>query len=138
MVGTNWDALRALMTEKFSTIDTADTYEKRIKPYVQGMPYAEVLPYLYEHMPQYMEMRLRQTAPANLDAFFTNLRTIWLETRGRNIEQTTVPSPSQTLPTSLPQKELLEGLKAIAFMKQLAGDLQYTGIRCRYSRSFYL
>ena len=80
------------MSERFSTMDTVDTYEKRIKPYVQGIPYADVLPYLYEHMPQYMEMRLRQTAPANLDAFFTNLRTIWLETRGRNIEQAIVPS----------------------------------------------
>ena len=88
MVGTNQDALRALMTEKFSTMDTADTYEKRIKPYAQGLVYADVLPYLYGHMLQYMEMRLRQTAPATLDAFFTNLRTIWLETRGQNIEQT--------------------------------------------------
>src|SRR5215475_714727 len=60
MVGTNRDALRALMNEKFTPMDTADTYEKRIKPYVHGIPYAEVLPYLYEHMPQYMEMRLRQ------------------------------------------------------------------------------
>jgi len=94
MVGSNRDAFRSLMTEKFSTMDTADTYEKRIKPYVQGIPYADALPYLYEHMSQYMEMRLRQTALANLDAFFTNLRTIWLETRGRNIEQATVPSPS--------------------------------------------
>ncbi|GET00644.1 hypothetical protein GLOIN_2v1885507 [Rhizophagus clarus] len=33
MVGTNQDAMRALMTERFSSIDTADTYEKRIKPY---------------------------------------------------------------------------------------------------------
>jgi len=34
MVGTSRDALRALMTEKFSPMDTADTYEKRIKPYI--------------------------------------------------------------------------------------------------------
>ena len=84
MVGTNRDALRALISEKFSTMDTADTYEKRIKQYVQGIPYADVLPYLYEHMPQYMEMRFRQANPANLDAFFTDLRRIWLESRGRN------------------------------------------------------
>src|SRR5688572_1565650 len=125
MVGTNQDALRALMTEKFSTMDTADTYEKRIKPYAQGLVYADVLPYLYGHMPQYMEMRLRQTAPANLDAFFTNLRTIWLETRGRNIEQT----PSNQAVAIQPQKDSsAEGFKAIAFMKRFAGDLQYTGL----------
>src|SRR5277367_2367682 len=69
MVGTNRDALRALMTEKFSTMDTSDTYEKRIKQYVQGISYADVLPYLYGHMSQYMEMRLRQANLANLDTF---------------------------------------------------------------------
>src|SRR5579859_5105898 len=59
MVGTNQNALRSLITEKFSIIDTADTYEKRIKPYAQGIPYAEVLPYLYDHIPPPMDMRLR-------------------------------------------------------------------------------
>ena len=51
MVRTNQDALRALMSERFYAMNTLDTYEKRIKPFVQGIPYAEVLPYLYEHMP---------------------------------------------------------------------------------------
>jgi hypothetical protein len=97
MVGTNRDALKGLLNEKFTTMDTSDTYEKRIKPYAQAIPYADVVPYLYEHMPQYMEMRLRQTAPANLDAFFTNLRTIWLETRGQNMEQ----APHHPLPARL-------------------------------------
>ena len=87
IVETNRDALRALMSERFSAMDTSDTYEKRIKPYVQGIQYAEVLPYLYEHMSQYMEMRLRQANPANLDTFFTDLRRIWLESRGRIAEQ---------------------------------------------------
>src|SRR6185436_1325690 len=119
MVGTNRDALRALMTERFSAMDTSDTYEKRIKPYVQGIPYAEVLPYLYEHMPQYMEMRLRQTNPNNLDAFFTDLRRIWLESRGRIAEQPAIPSPSRALST-LPQKD--------NFKVRLAKDLSYAGI----------
>jgi uncharacterized protein YoxC len=120
MVGTNRDALRALMSERFSAMDTSDTYEKRIKPYVQGIPYAEVLPYLYEHMPQYMEMRLRQANPANLDAFFTDLRRIWLESRGRIAEQPATPSLSKTLSTSLPQKD--------DFKTRLARDLSYAGI----------
>ncbi|CAI2192392.1 9777_t:CDS:2 [Funneliformis geosporum] len=78
MVGTNQDALRSLMNEKFSIMDTADTYEKRITTYA--------------HMSQYMEMRLRQANPVNLDAFFTNLRQIWLECRGRIAEQAPPPS----------------------------------------------
>ena len=82
MVGSNRDALRALMTERFSAIDTADTYEKRIKPYTQGIPYADLSPYLLDHMPQEMGMRLRIANPANLDAFFGELRKVWLECRG--------------------------------------------------------
>ncbi|RGB28618.1 hypothetical protein C1646_767594 [Rhizophagus diaphanus] len=62
MVGTNRDAL--------TVMDGTDTYEKRIK---KGIPYADVLPYLYEHMPQYIEMRLRQANPANLVAFFLQI-----------------------------------------------------------------
>jgi hypothetical protein len=33
MVGTKRDALKAFMIEKFTPMDTSDTYEKRIKPY---------------------------------------------------------------------------------------------------------
>ena len=117
MVGTNQDALRSLMNEKFSTMDTADTYEKRIKTYAQGIPYADVLPYLYSHMSQYMEMRLRQANPANLDTFFTNLRQIWLECRGKIAEQ--APLPSQALTTQSQKDD---------FKIRLARDLQYTGI----------
>ncbi|GES80727.1 hypothetical protein GLOIN_2v1765860 [Rhizophagus clarus] len=54
---------------------------QRIKPYVQGLVYADILPYLYTHMPQYIEMRLRQANPLNLGAFFTDLRRIWLESK---------------------------------------------------------
>src|SRR6266542_1603216 len=130
MVGTNRDALKALMTEKFTPMDTSDTYEKRIKPYAQGNPYAEVLPYLYEHMPQYMEMRLRQANPANLDAFFTSLRTIWLESRGRAIDHALAPSahPPTTQTLSAFQPQTVEVNKAHDFIIRLARDLQYSGI----------
>jgi hypothetical protein len=124
MVGTNRDALKALMIEKFTPIDTSDTYEKRIKPYAQGIPYADVLPYLYEHMPQYMEMRLRQANPANLNAFFTNLRTIWLESRSHDIDQHLPPIQS----LSAFQPQTAEANKAYDFIIRLARDLQYSGI----------
>src|SRR5277367_635027 len=114
------------MNERFTPMDTADTYEKRIKTYAQGIPYANVLPYLYGHMPQYMEMRLRQANPANLDAFFTDLCRIWLECRGRIGEQ--IPSPSQTLAIQ-PQNDLLaEYKKAYNFVVKLSKDLDYFGI----------
>jgi hypothetical protein len=118
MVGTNQNVLRGLINEKFTAMDMADTYEKRIKPYVQGIPYADAIEYLYRHMPQYMEMKLRQANLANLDAFFTDLRRIWLESRGRIAEQQ--PSPSQTLPIiQLPKDD---------FKIWLARDLAYSGI----------
>jgi hypothetical protein len=106
-------------------MDTADTYEKRVKPYVQGIPHAEALEYLYGHMPQYIEMRLRQVNPGNLDAFFTELRKIWLESRGRVAENISTPSTS----TIQPYTDLsAEGNKALEFLKYLSKELDYLGI----------
>ncbi|GET55333.1 hypothetical protein GLOIN_2v1772633 [Rhizophagus irregularis DAOM 181602=DAOM 197198] len=127
MVGTNRDALRGIMNEKFTAIDTADTYEKRVKPYVQGISYADAIEYLYGHMPQYMEMRFRQANPANLDAFFTDLQRIWLESRGRIAEQQ--PSPSQTLAIQ-PQKD---SQAEHDFIVRLTKDLDYLGVATNLS-----
>ena len=72
-------------------------------------------------------------APADLNAYFQNLRTLWMECSGQIWEESEKP-PIQQIPSSQalaiqPQKESLEeGLKAIAFMKRLAGDLQYAGL----------
>jgi hypothetical protein len=126
IVGTTRDAQKALANEKFTPMDTVDTYEKRIKPYTLGMPYADVLPYLLEHMPQYMEIRLRQANPGNLDAFFTDLRKIWLESRGRNLEQPThleQPTSTPGYIVNLPGQAVKDDFKL-----RLARDLQYAGI----------
>jgi hypothetical protein len=64
-----------------------------------------------------MEMRLKQANPANLDAFFTNLRQIWLECRGKITEQA---CPTSQALTTQSQKD--------DFKIRLARDLQYTGI----------
>ncbi|GET52693.1 hypothetical protein GLOIN_2v1885507 [Rhizophagus irregularis DAOM 181602=DAOM 197198] len=74
MVGTNQGAIIALMNESFSPIDTPDTYAKRIRSLAQGQVYAEILPYLYNHLPDALEMRVRIAAPADLDAFFNELQ----------------------------------------------------------------
>jgi hypothetical protein len=104
-----------------------DTYEKRVKPYVQGIPNAEAFEYLYGHLPQYIEMRLRQANPANLDAFFTELRKIWLESRGRVAENISHSTPLTS--AVQPYKDLsAEGNNALEFMKQLSKDLDYIGI----------
>ncbi|CAB5371430.1 unnamed protein product [Rhizophagus irregularis] len=78
-------------------------------------------------MPQYMEMRLRQANPANLDAFFTDLQRIWLESRGRIAEQQ--PSPSQTLVIQ-PQKD---SQAEHDFIVRLTKDLDYLGVATNLS-----
>jgi len=83
MIGNNRSALKYLMSESFLVTDTPETYEKRIKPFVQGMVFADVLPYLYDHIPVNMQMRIRIATPADLGAFFTELRNIWLEAGGQ-------------------------------------------------------
>ena len=120
MVGTNCDAFRALANEKFTPMDTVDTYEKRIKPYTLGIPYNDALPYLYEHMPNYIEIRLRQVNPGDLDTFFSNLRKIWLESRGRNDGGSNQPSSAPIVTVQQPVKD--------DFKLRLARDLQYAGI----------
>src|SRR5436305_5579274 len=133
MIGANRTSLKALNHEKFNITDSPETYEKRIKPYAQGIPFADALPYLYEHLPNKLSVRMRMIAPADLNAYFQNLRTLWLECGGQVWEESEKPSiqqiPSSQALAIQPQKESLEeGLKAIAFMKRLAGDLQYAGL----------
>ena len=67
------------MNEKLSLLNTADTYEKRVKPLTIGITDAEVLPYLFDHLPSKIETRLRIANPNTINAFFTQLRIIWLE-----------------------------------------------------------
>ncbi|GET64972.1 hypothetical protein GLOIN_2v1885507 [Rhizophagus irregularis DAOM 181602=DAOM 197198] len=74
MVGTNQGAIIALMNESFSPINTPDTYAKRIRSLAQRQVYAEILPYLYNHLPDVLEIRVRIAAPADLDAFFNELQ----------------------------------------------------------------
>ena len=124
MVGTNRSAIFALVNEKFFESDTPNSYEKRIKPLVQAMQDADAISYLFNHLPSDLEMRVRIANPATINAFFTELRNKWHESTGKRIQASTPVSF-----TTQSQKDLLnERLKAIAFMKRLAGDLQYTGL----------
>ena len=70
-IGTAQASMKALMHEKFHTIDTPETYEKRIRPYVDAMPYADAFPILCSHLPENLELRIKIGNPADLNAFFT-------------------------------------------------------------------
>ncbi|RHZ66436.1 hypothetical protein Glove_307g60 [Diversispora epigaea] len=79
IIGNQRASLKALMSERFTSLDTIDTYEKRIRPYVLGIVDGEVLPYLYNHLPPRLETRIRIANPNTVNDFFTQLRIIWLE-----------------------------------------------------------
>ncbi|GBC14085.2 hypothetical protein GLOIN_2v1885507 [Rhizophagus irregularis DAOM 181602=DAOM 197198] len=115
MVGTNQGAIIALMNESFSPIDTPDTYAKRIRSLAQGQVYAEILPYLYNHLPDALEMRVRIAAPADLDAFFNELRNKWYESGGRKNPTTIVEQPQN--------RTALEKLADIAVRLGYTGDI---------------
>ncbi|RHZ84679.1 hypothetical protein Glove_78g138 [Diversispora epigaea] len=120
MVSSTRAALKALMNEKFSMLDTPDTYEKRIKPFVQGIPFGDLLPYLYDHdhIPDNLEMRIRITAPANLEAFFTELRNKWLESEGLSVNITYTTNSA-----IFPENDALEKFVNIVVRLGYSGDL---------------
>src|ERR1044072_4680809 len=123
MIGTNQATLKALMSESFHPTDTPESYEKRIKPFVQGMVFADVLPYLYDHILINMQLRIRITNPADLNAFFTELRNIWLEAGG----QVNIPiQPSyQANPQGVTSAEIEKLNSKIASLEaQLAESMQ--------------
>ena len=75
---------------------------------------------------------MRIANPGGIDAFFTHLKNLWLE-HNPNVSTSQIPILLQpelqpiSIPTPVLQKDsLAKEIKAIAFMKWLAGDLQYT------------
>jgi len=82
MIGTNQASMKALINEKFSPLDTPDSYKQRIRTFTHSIADDDCLPILYNHLPENLELRVRMTAPATKDAFFTNLRNCWLESNG--------------------------------------------------------
>ncbi|CAB4403304.1 unnamed protein product [Rhizophagus irregularis] len=81
----------------------------------QGQVYAEILPYLYNHLPDALEMKVRIAAPADLDAFFNELRNKWYESGGRKNPTTIVEQPQN--------RTALEKLADIAVRLGYTGDI---------------
>ncbi|RGB39450.1 hypothetical protein C1646_664627 [Rhizophagus diaphanus] len=106
MVGSNRAALKSLMNEKFTEIDIPDTYANRIRPLAQGLVFADILPYLYDHLPDNIEMKIRITNPANLDAFFDEVRNKWLES-GRKFESLSSLQPHTSVNVPIQKQYIL-------------------------------
>ncbi|CAG8761109.1 17473_t:CDS:2, partial [Funneliformis caledonium] len=80
----NATSMKALISNKFLSIDTPETYKKRIRPYVNALPFANALPILYSHLSENLKLRIKIGNPADLNTFFTQLNDKWLET-GRRV-----------------------------------------------------
>src|SRR6185369_16625357 len=147
MIGTSQASMKALINEKFSPLDTPDSYKQRIRTFTYSIADADCLPILYNHLPENLELRVRMTAPATKDAFFTNLRNCWLESNGSrsNIQPSNITSQThESIPTPPPQIQYyqhpqpqsqpqpLEN-KAIDYLDTVAKKLGYSDYRSRNS-----
>ncbi|RHZ55119.1 hypothetical protein Glove_420g42 [Diversispora epigaea] len=69
------------MQEKFLPTDIPETYEKKIRLLLLQISNnnANALAILWNHLPDKLFSRMEITALADIDAFFTNLKDIWLK-----------------------------------------------------------
>ncbi|CAH1769361.1 11071_t:CDS:2, partial [Entrophospora sp. SA101] len=72
-----------LAYEKFLPNDTPETYEMRICPLLLGIANddANALSFLMNHLPDGLFNRMESANPANINAFFTDLKKLWLKHR---------------------------------------------------------
>jgi hypothetical protein len=87
------------------------------------MVYADVLPYLYDHIPNKLQTRIRIANPGNLDAFFTELRNIWLEVGGQVNIPTQPPYQASSQGVTLTEIEKLKS-DLVSLQAQLNQSVQ--------------
>ena len=142
MIGTSQASMKALINEKFSPLDTPDSYKQRIRTFTHSIADDDCLPILYNHLPENLELRVRMTAPATKDAFFTNLRNCWLESNGSrsniqpsnaqsalSLKDITIPTPQITYyqqPQLQPQLQPQENNRALDRLESIAERLGYS------------
>src|SRR5271154_5461607 len=87
-VGSRQSALQRLTQERFLPTDSPDTYEKRIRPLLLGVADgdAQTVGFLKNHLSGDLYTWMRAVAPAGIDAFFTQLKNMWLERKPNLID----------------------------------------------------
>ena len=80
-VGNQQSAIQRLTQERFQSYDTPDTYETRIRSLLLGVADndAQVLGFLKSQLSGDLYTWMRIANPAGIDAFFTELKNLWLE-----------------------------------------------------------
>src|SRR3954471_15962603 len=79
-VGNQQSAIQRLTQERFQSYDTPDTYETRIRPLLLEVAdnNAQVLGFLKSQLTGDLYMMMRIANSGGIDAFFTELKTMWL------------------------------------------------------------
>ena len=80
-VSSQQSAFQRLTQERFLPTDSLDTYEKRIQPLLLGVADGDVqtVGFLKNHLSGDLYTWMRTVAPAGIDAFFTQLKDMWLK-----------------------------------------------------------
>ncbi|RIB10235.1 hypothetical protein C2G38_2206696 [Gigaspora rosea] len=108
-VGTQQVATQRLAQEKFLPFDNPESYEARIRPLLLGVADndANILGLLKGHLSGELYTWMKIANPAGINAFFTELKNMWLE-RPPNLYRGSIPSIpdqiSQTLAVNIQNK----------------------------------
>ncbi|GBB93416.1 hypothetical protein RclHR1_21680002 [Rhizophagus clarus] len=126
-IGTQQSAIQRLFQERFLSTDSPDTYEKRIQPLLLSVADndATVLSFLKNHLSGDFYTWMKIANPAGIDAYFTNLKNIWLESR--DLAYTEIETDDATL-----ENFIYEELK-----KRLGGQTVHVRKSLFTSRSIY-
>ncbi|RHZ78712.1 hypothetical protein Glove_157g64 [Diversispora epigaea] len=107
-------SLTKLTQEKFLPTDIPETYEERIRLLLLQTPNDndDALAILWNHLPDELFSRMENGAPADIDAFFTNLKNIWLKrqpstfTYNGNRNLSVITTNSSPIPYQLQPQEI--------------------------------
>jgi hypothetical protein len=126
-IGTQQSAIQRLSQERFLPTDSPDTYEKRVRLLLLGVPNndATALAFLKNHLSGDFYTWMKIANPPDIDAYFTELKNLWLE---RNPVITSSGAGSYGIASIQQTIETLPIPKKDDFKIQLARDLAYTGI----------
>ncbi|GES79857.1 hypothetical protein GLOIN_2v1481897 [Rhizophagus clarus] len=80
-VGNQQSAIQRLTQERYQPYDTPDTYEAKIRPLLLGVANndVQVLGFLKSYLTGDFYTRMRIANPGGINAFFTELKNMWLE-----------------------------------------------------------
>ncbi|CAG8607928.1 1775_t:CDS:2 [Cetraspora pellucida] len=110
IVGNQQSAIQRLTQEKYQLYDTSDTYETRVRPLLLGVADndMQVIGFFKSHLMGNFYTWMRIANPAGINAFFTELKKIWLE-HAPNLNEAPI-IPQSVFPISDTQKMINETL----------------------------